>query len=427
MSNNLIDAQQIKNVYNIEKQMIKLGLLNIRSRSTKALFVNDMITDHKLDVLCLTETWLKPDEYIILNGSAPQNYCYKNEPRPKGKGGGVATISSNTLSISQKTGFKYNYFEVMVLHMTLSREKSIHDKSRVMFVLATVYRPPGHHTDFIKEFGDFISELVLAADKVLIVGDFNTLKNEKYALGSSFSDILNSIGVRQHVSGPTPCRNHTLDLILSHGIDVNGVEVLQQSDDISDHYLVLCKLLIAKAVNSTPYKYGRTITSTTKDCFVSNLPDLSQFRSISNIAEKLDHVTETMDSLFSSTLDTVAPLRLRKIKEKSPTPWYNEHTRALKRAARKMECSWRKTKLEVFCMAWRESTLSYRKALQTARSDYFSSLLEENKHNPRYLFNTVAKNKKIKHQLVLTFPNSTAVMTLLNILLPKSILLEIKL
>ncbi len=41
-----------------------------------------------------------------------------------------------------------------------------------------------------------------------------------------------------------------------------------------------------------------------------------------------------MDSLFSSTLDTVAPLRLRKIKEKSPTPWYNEHTCAIKRAAR---------------------------------------------------------------------------------------------
>ncbi len=238
-----------------------------------------MITDHKLDVLCLTETWLKPDEYIILNEFTPQDYGYKNEPRPKGKGGGVVTIYSNILSISQKTGFKYNSFEVMVLHITLSREKSINDKSPVMFVLATVYRPPGHHTDFIKELADFLSELVLAADKVLIVGDFNIhVDNEKDALGSAFIDILNSIGVRQHVSVPTHCRNHTLDLILSHGIDVNGVEILQQSDDIADHYLALCKLHIVKAVNSTPsYKYGRTITSTTKDCFASNLPDLSQF------------------------------------------------------------------------------------------------------------------------------------------------------
>ncbi len=182
----------------------------------------------------------------------------------------------------------------------------------------------------------------------------------------------------------------TTPLILSHGIDVNGVEILQQSDDISDHYLVLCKLHIAKTVNYTPcYKYGRTITSTTKDCFVSNLPDLSQFLSISNSAEKLD-VTETMDSLFSSTLDTVAHLRLRKRVQ------HRGIMSTLKRAAQKMERSWRKTKLELFRIAWRESTLSYRKALKTARSDYFSSLLEENKHNPRYLFNTVAKLTKNK-------------------------------
>ncbi len=141
---------------------------------------------------------------------------------------------------------------------------------------------------------------MLAVDKVLIVGDFNIhVDNEKDALGSAFTVILNSIGVRKHVSGPTRCRNHTLDLILSHGIDVNGVDILQQSDDISDHYLVFCKLHIAKAVNSTPcYKYHRTIPSTTKDCIVSNLPDLSQLLSISNSAEKLDDVTETMYSLF---------------------------------------------------------------------------------------------------------------------------------
>ncbi len=116
-----------------------------------------MITDHKLDVVCLTETWLKPDEYIILNDSAPQDYCYKNEPRPKGKGGGVATIYSYILSISQKTGFKYNPIEVMVLRITLSREKSINDKSPVMFVLATVYRPPYRLYSIICRFSIRIS------------------------------------------------------------------------------------------------------------------------------------------------------------------------------------------------------------------------------------------------------------------------------
>ncbi len=56
----------------------------------------------------------------------------------------------------------------MVLHITLSKETSVNDKSPVMFVLASVYRPPWHHTDSIKEFANFLSELVLAADKVLI-------------------------------------------------------------------------------------------------------------------------------------------------------------------------------------------------------------------------------------------------------------------
>ncbi len=56
-----------------------------------------------------------------------------------------------------------------MLYITLSGEESVNDKSPMMFVLATVYWPPGHHTDCIKEFGDFLSELVLAADTVLIV------------------------------------------------------------------------------------------------------------------------------------------------------------------------------------------------------------------------------------------------------------------
>ncbi len=63
-------------------------------------------------------------------------------------------------------------------------------------------------------------------------------------------------------------------------------------------------------------------------------------------------------------------------------------------------------------MAWRESTLSYRKALKNARSDYFLSLLEEINITPGIYSIQWQNLQKIKHHLVLTFPNSTAVMTL---------------
>ncbi len=77
-----------------------------------------------------------------------------------------------------------------------------------------------------------------------------------------------------------------------------------------------------------------------------------------------------------------------------------------------MVCSWRKTKLEVFRIAWRGKYSILQKSIKIARSDYVSSLLEETKHNPRYLFNTVAKLTKNKASTGVDIPNSTAVMTL---------------
>jgi len=83
----------------------------------------------------LTETWLKPDDYINLNESTPQDYYYKHEPCLKGKGGGVAVIYSNIFRIAEKSSIKYNSLEVLVLIITLS---SVNDKPCLRFVLATV-------------------------------------------------------------------------------------------------------------------------------------------------------------------------------------------------------------------------------------------------------------------------------------------------
>ena len=39
-----------------------------------------------------------------------------------------------------------------------------------MFVV--VYRPPGPYSEFLSEFSEFLSQLALSTDKVIVVGDF---------------------------------------------------------------------------------------------------------------------------------------------------------------------------------------------------------------------------------------------------------------
>ncbi len=197
---NLIVIKPEKCKINEQKFFLKLGLLNIRSLTPKAVIVNEMITDNSFDVLCLTETWLKPNDYIGINESTPPSYCYKHEPRQTGRGGGVAIIYSDILNVTQKTGYRFNSFEILLLNVTLS---DMQNKSVLSLALATVYRPPGPYTDFLKEFADFLSDLLVNVDKALIVGDFNIhVDNTNDALGLAFTDLINYFESSKTSPGP---------------------------------------------------------------------------------------------------------------------------------------------------------------------------------------------------------------------------------
>ncbi|KAA0724041.1 putative RNA-directed DNA polymerase from transposon X-element [Triplophysa tibetana] len=377
------------NIFNEQNQRLKFGLLNIRSLNPKAVIVNEMITENSFDILCLTETWLKPNDYFGLNESTPPSYGYIHEPRPVGRGGGVAAIFRDYLTVTRRTMHTFKSFEMLALNITVPNKSK---KSLVSLTLVIVYRPPGPYTNFLIEFADFLSDLLVNVDKVLIVGDFNIhVDSPNDPLAVVFKELLDSCGVTQYINRPTHRLNHTLDLIISHGADLTNIDIIPQSDDVSDHYLITCTLRTAEISCISRYRQGRTITSTTKDSFVKNLPDLTPLITFPTNIESLDDMTSNMGTIFSNTLEAVAPMKSKRINEKIIAPWYNNTTRALKRETRKLERKCKQTQLEVFKIAWKESASCYKKALKAAKAEHFRNLIENNKNNPRFLFSTIAK------------------------------------
>ncbi len=192
--------------------------------------------------------------------------------------------------------------------------------------------------------------------------------------------------------GPPHHFNHTLDLIISHRIYLTDIDIIPQSEDVSNHFLVSCMLHITDIKYMAPrYRPGRPIVPVTKDRFTNNLPDLSQLLCVPINTDELDTITSNMGTIFSNTLETVAPIKLKKVREKRAAPWYNSYTHSLKKETRNLESKWRKTNLEVFRIAWKNSMSGYRQALKAARTEHILKLIDNNQNNPRFLFSTVAR------------------------------------
>lgn len=367
---------------------IKIGLLNIRSLAPKSVIINEMITDNQLNALCLCETWVKPEEYIALNESTPPGFSYYSYPRRSGRGGGVATIYDSVLGITQNSGFEAKSFELLNLKVAGPSPAS---KTPYSFLLITVYRPPGPYTEFLSEFADFLAAVALISARVIIVGDFNIhFEKKQDPLQIAFKSTLDALGFNQNVIGPTHRCSHTLDLVLTLGMEADSIVSVPQHDSISDHYLIMFEIVLNQNIYHPPRRISkRTITTEAANAFVNNLPDLTISYPLN--ANDLEHVTENLHSVLRSNLDSVAPIRIKQIREKKIAPWYNDHTRMLKQTARSYERKWRHTKLECFRLEWQNSLADYKKALIKTKSQYFSALIEKNKDNPRLLFNTVSK------------------------------------
>ena len=91
---------------------IRMATVNVRSIRQKSASFSDLVATKSLDVIAITETWLKAKETsAALADITPQGYSLIHEPR-RGKqgGGGVAIMPNNKFDVSPCKTPQYTSF-----------------------------------------------------------------------------------------------------------------------------------------------------------------------------------------------------------------------------------------------------------------------------------------------------------------------------
>ncbi|KAK2897110.1 hypothetical protein Q8A73_013490 [Channa argus] len=91
-----VDYRVLRPLINITSNT-KLELFNVQSLSNKSCLIHNHILENETDIICLTETWHKPEAYSVLNESCPPGYTYLEKARTTGRGGGLGSVLGPTL------------------------------------------------------------------------------------------------------------------------------------------------------------------------------------------------------------------------------------------------------------------------------------------------------------------------------------------
>ena len=193
------------------------------------------------------------------------------------------------------------------------------------------YAPFGLTTWFLI-FACFVG---LCSGSALIIETCHFQVAPESAHGSSvlYSDtIIDFIGFSHLVDLPTHYCNHNLDLVLMYGTEISHLATMPHNPLLSDHYPVTFNFPLPCNLRLKIFFFSFL------DHIVGSMKTpLSELLNL--VWLKRIH-SDSIEFTLRKTLRAVAPLRGKKILYKKLAPWYNDHTRALKQALRKLERKW---------------------------------------------------------------------------------------
>lgn len=244
--------------------------------------------------MCLTETWLGSDGVVSLIEASPPRYVFSQVTRQNKKGGGLASIYVDSFNCKQITLGDFSTFEHLALLLRYDTP----------ILIVVIYRPPKQSPVFLQEFSDLLSIISTDYDRSLLVGDFN-LHVDNESKSRNFVNLLSSLDFTQHITEPTHNKGHTLDLIISKGLDISVSSVLDLA--VSDHYCIFFKVMLnMKQKNVDRIVKKRCLNSSANDKFMSLVNLISAPLEILSV----DNLVESFNNKLRTTLDIIAPEKI---------------------------------------------------------------------------------------------------------------------
>ena len=370
--------------------LLDFCLLNTRSVKNKADKISNYICDNKLDVVALTETWLKPgiEDSTIIHKLCPEGFGLTHKPRNRQKckrGGGVGLIYHNQLTLDSQSSTTFQSFEY-IEHLLKTNNRNVR--------IVVVYRPPPSprnglsHKLFLEEFAGFLEQQTVTSGCFLMVGDFNYhVDDPSDKEAGHFMDLIRSSNLKQHISEPTHRSGHTLDLVITRDEEniVKNITVYPP-EIIADHSAIHVKLDLAKPGPCKKEISYRKLKSINKEEF---LDDINKSSVVQSPLHDLEGLVDQYHMDLGRILDKHAPIKHKVIITRPDTEWFSDSIKAEKQVKRKLERHWRSSKLTIDREIYVDQCRKVDHMIDVARTNYYLNKISENASDQRRLFKVV--------------------------------------
>ncbi|XP_078374323.1 uncharacterized protein LOC144657833 [Oculina patagonica] len=224
----------------------------------------------------------------------------------------------------------------------------------------------------------------MSNEPLVLLGDFNIHVDVPTDMDAiQFRDLLDSMGLQQHVKRPTHIHGHTLDLLITRQSDEIIVKEPETERYFSDHAVVLSHLRTAVPAPKARHAEFRKLKEINKQQFLEDIRNSSLCR---DPPDTLDELVECYNNTLRSLLDKHAPVRARHVNSRTRPPWFNVEIMKARRERRSAERKWWASRFDSDLAVFKAKRNFALHVMNESRRAYYKQYIDENSFDQGRLF-----------------------------------------